>query len=94
MPGILVRLHTLGPEATESWKAAVFYREKEQKIEKQEASRDKADIEIIGHASFEDILENLADLSGDYLVIPAAFQPRNWAWPGGTCTTFTKSSWV
>lgn len=62
-----MRLHTLGPEATDSWKAAVFYREN---------NKDKADIEIIGHASFEDILENLADLAGDYFVIPAAFQSQ------------------
>ncbi|MGM9905924.1 hypothetical protein [Lactobacillus sp.] len=73
-----MRLHTLGLEATDSWKAAVFYREKMQ---------DKADIGIIGHASFEDILANLADLSGDYLLIPAAFQSQKLglAWEVSSC---------
>ncbi|GHV96947.1 amino acid biosynthesis protein [Lactobacillus nasalidis] len=60
-----MKLHTLGPEATDSWKAAAFY-----------AGKEPGRYEIVGHASFEDILENLPDLTGDCLLIPAAFQSQ------------------
>lgn len=60
----MIRLNTLGPEATDSWAAAVTYSQK----------HPEADYQIVGHASFETILENLAAFKGERLLLPAAFK--------------------
>lgn len=59
-----MKIHTLGPNATDSYAAAVQYN--------QEECLGKA--KIIGHSSFENILTHLNAYSRDYLLIPAAFK--------------------
>lgn len=59
-----MRIHTLGPAATDSYAAACEYN--------QHDCNDRA--EISGHPSFEELLANLRRYSGDYLLIPAAFK--------------------
>ena len=67
-----MRIHTLGPSATDSYAAAQTYNHRD--------CQNQAT--IIGHASFEDILTNLSDYSGERLLIPAAFK-----------STLLKASW-
>ncbi|AKP67391.1 hypothetical protein [Companilactobacillus ginsenosidimutans] len=59
-----MRIHTLGPSATDSYAAAIQYNREEC------LGRAK----IVGHPSFENILTNLNAYSRDYLLIPAAFK--------------------
>jgi len=59
-----MRIHTLGPAATDSYAAAQHYN--------QTACQNQAT--IVGHPSFEAILTDLDRYSGDELLIPAAFQ--------------------
>ncbi|ANZ57492.1 hypothetical protein BGL34_06140 [Fructilactobacillus lindneri] len=59
-----MKLHTLGPAATDSNAAAEYY----QNIEITQS------IQIELHQSYEEILHNLRQYRGDYLLIPAAFQ--------------------
>lgn len=59
-----MKIHTLGPSATDSYAAATQYN-KEELLGK---------AKIIGHPSFENILTNLNAYSRDYLLIPAAFK--------------------
>ncbi|WP_137626962.1 amino acid biosynthesis protein [Lactiplantibacillus pingfangensis] len=59
-----MRLHTLGPAATDSYAASQFYN----------CEQLQNQATIIGHPSFEAILTQLPTLSGDWLVIPAAFK--------------------
>ncbi|WP_047999860.1 hypothetical protein [Lactiplantibacillus herbarum] len=59
-----MKIHTLGPAATDSYAAAREY------------NRRYCDglAEISGHPSFEALLAELACYPGDYLLIPAAFK--------------------
>ncbi|MQS53148.1 amino acid biosynthesis protein [Companilactobacillus mishanensis] len=61
-----MKIHTLGPRETDSYAAAKQYNNKE--------CQGKA--EIVGHSSFERILDNLTRYSNDYLLIPAAFKSK------------------
>jgi hypothetical protein len=57
-------IHTLGPEATDSYAAAQIYNHQHYADQAQ----------IVGHPSFESLLSNLTAYSQDYLLIPAAFK--------------------
>lgn len=59
-----MRLHTLGPAATDSYAAAQTYND----------THFSGGATIVGHPSFEEILTNLAAYAGDALIIPAAFK--------------------
>ncbi|BDZ30553.1 amino acid biosynthesis protein [Lactiplantibacillus sp. WILCCON 0030] len=59
-----MRLHTLGPAATDSFAAAITYQQ----------AHPQSHFELIGHPSFETILTHLAAYAGDWLLIPAAFK--------------------
>ncbi|MET1248869.1 hypothetical protein ABWW58_08795 [Sporolactobacillus sp. STCC-11] len=56
-------IHTLGPEATDSCRAARYYQ-----------SAHPGDIRIVLHDCFEGIIEHFDDYQGDYFMIPAAFK--------------------
>ncbi|MGX7775111.1 hypothetical protein ACWNPI_08540 [Limosilactobacillus fermentum] len=58
-----MRLHTSGPEQTDSYAAANAY-----------FAGNKIAGQIILHDSFAAIYDHLADLTGDYLIVPAAYQ--------------------
>ncbi|KRM61932.1 hypothetical protein FC26_GL001003 [Paucilactobacillus vaccinostercus DSM 20634] len=57
------KIHTLGPKATDSYEAS-------QHIPGTEEN------EIVLHDSFDDIIEDLAQYAGDYLLLPAAYQSK------------------
>lgn len=59
-----MKIHTLGPSATDSYAAAQQYNREEC----------LGNAKIVGHPSFENILTNLNAYSRDYLLIPAAFK--------------------
>lgn len=59
-----MNIHTLGPEATDSYAAASVYNQR----------YCQGQATIMGHASFEDLLTTLARYPGDLVVIPAAFK--------------------
>ncbi|MFT8361567.1 MAG: hypothetical protein ABF586_00525 [Sporolactobacillus sp.] len=56
-------IHTLGPEATDSYQAAAYYIEET-----------ACDGQICLHACFDEIINHLDNYRGDYLIIPAAFK--------------------
>ncbi|MCQ2569975.1 MAG: hypothetical protein MJ139_03615 [Limosilactobacillus sp.] len=61
-----MRLHTLGPQATDSYQAALVYQ-----------AQHPCEIDL--HSSFEEILTNLRHYHGDYLLLPTAYQGQgNW----------------
>jgi len=59
-----MRMHTLGPAATDSYAAAQTYNQLPA----------VTPMTIVGHPSFETILTHLDRYSGDYLLLPAAFK--------------------
>ncbi|MDR3190155.1 MAG: hypothetical protein LBT80_02995 [Lactobacillaceae bacterium] len=69
-----MKLHTLGPVGTDSQRAAKHYL----------ATNQLTDGQLILHASFEEILLNLAQYQGDQILMPVAFKSNqranlNWA---------------
>ena len=63
-----MKIHTLGPYATDSNAAAIQY------------NQSKMNCYLIElHASFEEIVANLAKYQNDYLLLPAAFKSRQMA---------------
>ncbi|MGO1337859.1 MAG: hypothetical protein ACTMH7_05270 [Leuconostoc fallax] len=66
-----MKLHTLGPDSTDSARAARIY-------------QNDHDVEIILHDSFEEILLQLDEYSGEQILMPVAFKSKkydhlNWA---------------
>lgn len=59
-----MKIHTLGPSATDSYAAARQYNQ----------DRYAGQAEIVGHRSFEEILTHLSAYPNDQVVIPAAFK--------------------
>ena len=60
-----MRLHTLGPQQTDSFAAAEEY-----------LAKKKLAGQIVLHSSFEAIYQQLQEMAGDYLIIPAAFESK------------------
>ncbi len=69
-----MKLHTLGPETTDSYKAAMYLREMYLDLE---------DAELVLHDSFDDIYRKLDDEQGDLFLVPVAYRSAqsngNWA---------------
>lgn len=59
-------IHTLGPEQTDSYAAALTYQHQHPAI----------DCQIVLHSSFDALYHHLTDYPGDYLLIPAAYRSR------------------
>ncbi|WP_125007893.1 hypothetical protein [Lentilactobacillus kosonis] len=69
-----MKLHTLGPEATDSYKATMYLREMYLDLE---------DAEVVLHSSFDDIYRHLEHEQGDLFLVPVAYRSAqsngNWA---------------
>ncbi|MEJ6401111.1 hypothetical protein [Nicoliella lavandulae] len=63
----MTNLHTLGPKATDSFRAAQYL------IHHHDKFKDEA---IVLHDSFETIYQHLKSYSGDYFLVPTAYQSR------------------
>lgn len=63
-----MRIHTLGPAATDSSQAAQYY------VEHYLADQLKTSTQIVLHSSFEQLFSQLQQLKDDFLVIPTAFR--------------------
>ncbi|MCH3922623.1 amino acid biosynthesis protein [Limosilactobacillus sp.] len=59
-------IHTLGPEQTDSYAAALVYQHQ----------HSVADCQIVLHPSFDALYHHLADYPSDYLLVPAAYRSR------------------
>ncbi|MHA8138171.1 hypothetical protein ACYATM_03855 [Lactobacillaceae bacterium Scapto_B20] len=61
-------LHTLGPDTTDSYKAAEYLKQ---------VNPIYQDTSIELHDSFESIYTNLADFAGDFFLVPVAYNDKN-----------------
>ncbi|MHA8110808.1 hypothetical protein ACYATP_04825 [Lactobacillaceae bacterium Melli_B4] len=61
-------LHTLGPDTTDSYKAAEYFKTNNDNYQ-------RTAIQL--HDSFEAIYEHLADFSGDLFLVPVAYNDKN-----------------
>lgn len=64
-----MKIHTLGPAVTDSYRAAEQYR------------ADHENLEVVGHPSFEVLYQSIPELRGELLLIPAAVKtPTGASW--------------
>lgn len=63
-----MRIHTLGPESTDSYAAAQAMLQEED--------------EIVGYPSFDNLLHHLPELKGEHILFPVAFESarRDYGW--------------
>ncbi|MCK8626987.1 hypothetical protein [Fructobacillus cardui] len=61
----MATIHTLGPKTTDSYKAAKHL---------QDEDPDYRGLTITLHDNFEDVYQHLTDFTGDYFLVPTAYQ--------------------
>ncbi|WP_268912144.1 hypothetical protein [Lentilactobacillus sp. SPB1-3] len=69
-----MKLHTLGPKSTDSYKAVMYLRE---------MYLDMEETEVVLHSSLDDIYQHLHEEQGDLFLVPVAYRSAqsngNWA---------------